>query len=108
MEERRAEPRSIINRFYSVELSPPGLGMSYQFKIWNISKNGVCIIIGRDSEILKFLKVGESYAMKYYPTDSKYGINEFDTQLVHITEASDNRFKNHFMVGLRLIDKSEA
>ena len=105
MEDRRSEPRSIADRYYSVELSPPGLGMSYQFKIWNISEKGICIIVGKDSEILNSLKVGETYSMKYHPNNLEKSVNEFDTQLVHITKAPEERFKNHFMVGLRIIEK---
>ena len=43
--DRRSEERALDDRFFSVEFSKKGLDAIYQFKIWNISAKGMCIMV---------------------------------------------------------------
>ena len=103
--EKRHEPRTEPDQYYSVELSIPDAGLRYQFKIWNLSSRGVCIVVKEDSDLLKHLEVGNILNMKYYSTDSPYPTEHMKTQIKHITKDKQGRFRNHFLVGLFILEK---
>jgi len=103
--EKRHEPRTEVDKYYSVELSIPDASLSYQFKIWNLSSRGICIVVKKDSNLLKHLEVGNILNMKYYPTDSPYPIECLKTQIKHITKGKQGRFRNHVLVGLFILEK---
>ena len=104
--ERRSEQRSLADKYYSVQFTAKGLSSFYQFKLWNISTNGLCILVKEDSEILSYLKINDVIEMTYYLTDGQ-GANEIlQTQIKHITKNEDGRFQGHFLVGLSILDKT--
>ena len=43
--ERRSETRAAAERYYSVQFTTEGLASVYQFKLWNISSKGMCILV---------------------------------------------------------------
>jgi len=98
--ERRAERRAIDGRYYSVQFTTEGLDSFYQFKLWNISPKGMCILVKEESEVLKHLKVGDAIEMIYYLTDSLGAFEKIKTQIKHITKNEDGRFEGHYLVGL--------
>ena len=69
--ERRSEKRAEAERYYSVQFTAEGLVSLYQFKLWNISTKGMCILVKDDSEVLKHLSVGDTIEMTYYLADSQ-------------------------------------
>ena len=100
--ERRSETRSADDRYYSVQFTTSGLSSFYQFKLWNISPKGMCILVKEGSEVLKHLKVGDTLEMTYYLTDSQGAHEDLKTQIKHITKNEDGRFQGHFLVGLSI------
>lgn len=102
--ERRSEARSSDDRYYSVQFTTSGLASFYQFKLWNISPKGMCILVKEGSEVLKHLKVGDTLEMTYYLTDSQGAHEDLKTQIKHITKNEDGRFQGHFLVGLSISD----
>ena len=98
--ERRAEIRAMDGRYYSVQFTTEGLDSFYQFKLWNISPKGMCILVKEDSEVLNHLKVGDTIEMTYYLTDSPGTFEKIKTQIKHITKNEDGRFEGHYLVGL--------
>lgn len=60
------------------------------------------IIVKESSDILKNLKEGESFNMKYYSSISEYP-SELKTKLDYITKEKGGRFKNHYLVGLKIL-----
>jgi outer membrane receptor for Fe3+-dicitrate len=84
--EKRYEPGTEVDQYYSVELSIPDAGLIYQFRIWNLSSRGICIVVKKDSDLLEHLKVGNILNMKYYPTDSSCPTEYLKTQIKHITK----------------------
>ena len=102
--ERRAESRSRIEQYYSVEFRISDQDYLYQFKIRNISTKGVCVLIREDSDILKHLEVGDILDMKYYPGDLLSPPVNLKTQIKHITKDDEGRFKNHYLVGLSILE----
>jgi hypothetical protein len=101
--DRRSEERTLVDRFFSVEFSQKGLNAIYQFKIWNISIKGICILVKEDSALMAHLKVGDVLDMKYYPTDESGPIQQSKTEITHITKDAEGRFKGHFLVGLSIL-----
>ncbi|MGD8834834.1 MAG: PilZ domain-containing protein [Desulfobacteraceae bacterium] len=101
--ERRSETRTMDHRYYSVQFKTTGLAAFYQFKLWNISSKGMCILVKEDSEVLKHLKVGDTIEMTYYLADSKGAHENLKTKIKHITKNESGRFKGHFMIGLSSI-----
>jgi hypothetical protein len=105
--EKRSESREIVDRFYSVEFSLKGMDFVYQFKIWNMSTKGMCVLIKEDSAVLKHLKEGDVMDMKYYSSDALSPTEHLQTEIRHITKDEEGRFKGHVLVGLSILGNME-
>jgi len=103
--DRRSEERTLIDRYFSVEFSKKGLDAIYQFKIWNISVKGMCIMVKEDSALMGHLTVGDVLDMKYYPSDESGPLQKSKTEITHITKDVEGRFKGHYLVGLSIINR---
>ena len=103
--EKRYEPRIEADQHDSVELSIHDPGLIYRFRIWNLSSRGMCIVVKKDSDLLKHLKVGNILNVKYYPTDSSCRTECMKTQIKHLTKDKQGRFRNHVLVGLFILEK---
>ena len=107
LHERRSEPRSIIDRYYSVEFSLSGCSFVYQFKIWNISTKGICVLVKEDSDLLNYVKVGDVVKLRYYPTDASRPSELLKTEIKHITKDEQGRFKGVYLVGLSILENQD-
>ena len=105
--EKRSESRDIVDKFYSVEFSLKGMDFVYQFKIWNMSTKGMCVLIKDDSAVLKHLKEGDVMDMKYYSSDALSPTEHLQTEIRHITKDEEGRFKGHVLVGLSIVGNTE-
>ncbi|MBW2020791.1 MAG: hypothetical protein JRI65_12500 [Deltaproteobacteria bacterium] len=76
----------------------------YKFKIWNIASTSMCILVKEDSDILSWLKVGDTMNVKYYSTDLDYPPQYLATAIRHITKNDQGRFKGHYLVGLEILE----
>ena len=101
--ERRSEPRTAAPRYYSVQFTTRGLKTFYQFKLWNISQKGMCILVKEGSEVIKHLAVGDILEMIYHSADVRGEFNRLKTQIKHITPNSGGRFGGHCLVGLAIL-----
>lgn len=106
--ERRSEPRGIIDRYYSVEFSLSGCSSVYQFKIWNVSAKGICVLVKEDSDLLNHLKVGDILNLKYYTADSSQPGELLETEIKHITKDEQGRFKGVYLVGLSILENQDS
>lgn len=102
--EKRSEPRTELEKYHSVEFKVQEQGNLYQFKIWNLSAKGMCLLVRDDSEILSDLEVGRVLDMKYYTTDFSQPAEALKTEIKHITKEEEGRFKGHVLVGLLVLD----
>jgi hypothetical protein len=100
--DKRIEPRTVIDQFYSVELSAGDFDLVRHFKIWNISSKGMCFVVKSDSELLEHLKVGQVLDMKYYKSDARKPAESLKTQIRHLTEENEGQFKGHHLIGLAI------
>ncbi len=98
--ERRSEPRRVVDDYYSVEFSVAGIEVVYQFKIWNVSSRGMCLLVRQNSDILRHLRVGDTIEMKFYKSDATKPSEYIKMQISHITKDEVGKFKDHFLVGL--------
>lgn len=103
--ERRDEQRTEADKYYSVEFLIPGTSLPYQFRIWNLSAKGVCIVVKDDSDFIKNVRVGDVLNVKYYRTEVPHSTEYVKTQIKHITKDEQGRFKGHTLIGLLLLEK---
>jgi hypothetical protein len=103
--ERRSETRTKVDQYRIVEFSVEGLAHLYQFKIWNISPLGIGVLVMHGSEVLKHLKVGDILNMKYYRQQPSEQPEQLKTEIKHITEDAQGRFRGNCLVGLSILEK---
>lgn len=106
--EKRAEPRTELEKYHSVEFKVGEFASVYQFKIWNMSSKGMCLLVREDSNILEDLEVGNVLDMKYHTTDFSLPPEELKTQIKHITKEDQGRFKGHYLIGLLILENQET
>ncbi len=106
-DERRSEQRKITDMYYSVEFALKGLDYIYQFKLRDISQNGLCIMVRGDSPVLQHIKVDDSLDMKYYSVEAIDKTDKITTKVKHITKHSHGRFQGHALVGLEIVKKNK-
>ena len=102
--EKRSEPRIELDHFHSVEIAVKGLPYTYQFKIWDRSSKGVCVVVKEDSDFINYLKVGDIFDMKYYGEDPRAPAEHLKTEVRHITKDEEGRFKGHYLVGISILE----
>ena len=102
--DRSGKPRTRIDEVHTVELACSSLQFAYLFRIWNLSSKGTCIVVRDDSEVLEQVKVGDVLEMKYYNTDTSNRPESFQAEIKHIAKDDGGRFKNHTLVGLKILE----
>ena len=103
VEEKRAELRTTPEKYHSIELEIPESDYLYQFKIWNLSPTGSCLLVRNDSDVLKKIEVGDVFDMKFYPVDLSQPSEILKTKIIHITPESQGRFRGHHLIGLLIL-----
>ena len=104
-EERRSEPRAVLKDYHSVEFSTKETAFLFQFKIWNMSSKGMCIVVKQDSLILNHIHAGDILEMNYYPADKTKSRRMMKTEIRHINRDENGKFKDHYLVGLSILDE---
>lgn len=103
--EKRSEPRKIVDDYYSVEFSISRQLPVYQFRVRDMSPWGLGILVKDDSPVLNRLAAGDVVEMKYNPADRKGFAELLRTEIRHITRLDQGRFKGHYLVGLRILER---
>ena len=106
--EKRSEARDTVDEFYSVEFSTTDTEWVYQFKIWDISSKGICVVVKKDSDIVKHLKVGDVINMKYYRSGTSKSIEHLKTEIRHMSQDESGRFRDHCLVGLSILGNQDG
>jgi len=104
VDDKRSEPRTVLDQYYSVEFLLKEPGNIYQFKLRDLSSKGLCIIVNESSAVLKHVKIGETLDMKFHPPDASGRAESLKTQIRHISKNDHKPFKGHFLIGLSIID----
>lgn len=106
--DKRSEKRHPPDKYYSVQFSLKDLASIYQFRIWDTSSGGLCILVNEDSEVLNHMEVGDIIFMTYYISEKPGTTEDFKTEVRHITKHEEGRFKGHFFVGLLIPETSSS
>ncbi len=106
--DRRASPRTLVDRYYSVQFSIAKETPAYQFKLRDLSKGGLSIAVRRDSAILEHLKTGEIHRMRYAPLDAPGQLKDILTEIRHITLCQEGPYKDHYLVGLCVVEEKKS
>lgn len=98
--ERRREKREILEKYYSVEISVKGQALHYQYKIRDISRSGLSVLISDSSAILTKIKVGDTINVAFH-TERPPSYPVFrEAEIVYIKKGNVNRYRNHYLVGM--------
>ncbi len=89
--------------YYYVEIPIKALGITYQYKIWDLESTSMSILVKEDSRILSWLNPGHIIKMRYFSTDH-HPCMIFDTEIKHVTMQSHGRLRGHYLVGLVILD----
>jgi hypothetical protein len=106
--DRRSEPRTIVQEYYSVNFSVHDTPFVFHFLIWDKSSKGMSLLVKENSVALNYLNVGEIFTMKYYKTDSSKPAEYLKTKIRHITRDDQGRFKGHYLVGISIVEKQNT
>ena len=104
-EERRSEPRNLLDLSYSVEVDVGRQLPIYQFKLRDLSPNGASILVIEGSSVLNHLKTGQKLKMKYWSAKEPETTDLFEAKIEHITKQEQGRFKGHYLIGLSILDQ---
>jgi len=84
----RPESRNFMDKYFGVQFSLNEKGPSYIFKLRDISLNGLCILVKKDSAVLKHLKVGDILNMEYNPPESSGSNKIFKTRIEYMVNSN--------------------
>ena len=102
-EEKRAVARTPASNYHSVEFFPGRHAFAYQFRLWDLSSQGLCFLVKKDSKILESLEVGAVFDMTFYGPRDATTPQSLKAEIRHITWKEEGRFKGHYLVGLAII-----
>lgn len=105
--ERRCEPRIRPATYTSVEFRMNRVKCLFQSRVWNFSSQGMCLLLKEGSSVLESLEIGKELEAKYYPADRSRPPETRRTRIAHITRESEGKFKNHLLIGLRIVDEPQ-
>lgn len=100
--EKRRESRIELQQYHCVEVRTLKTFFIYQFKIWNISSEGMCLLVREDSAFLNNVNVGDILDVKYYPSDLSWPPDVHRTRIMHISKGEEEAFKAYYFVGLMI------
>ncbi len=98
--ERRSEPRTPADEYSFVEFQLKNIGPIYQFKVWDVSDHGLCILVNEASDLLHNLNVGVHITMRYHERIPANKPRSLTTRIAHITKKDTGKFKGHYLIGL--------
>ncbi len=104
-QEKWVESGMPFEDYYSVEIPLEGLENVHQFKIWNIAQGTLGVVVREESELLTYLRVGDTIEMKYYILNPAYPPKFLPTKIRHIKREDQGRFKGHVVIALDILEE---
>jgi len=98
--ERTIHPGKRMDQYHSAEFVFEGLGVSYQFKIWD----GSSVLVKENSDFLARLKVGDTLSVRFYWGETGRSSECLTTTIRCITRNEQGRLKGHYLVGLEILE----
>ena len=99
--DKRGSVRIIIDKYYTVEFFGKDRECAYRFKIRDASSLGMCILVEKNSPLLKEIQVGDVIQMRYYPSNEPNPPKKpGEVRIVHISDCEDGEHEDRIRVGL--------
>jgi hypothetical protein len=95
-----------LDQFYCVEV-PVRVGLIYQYRIWQVNRKTMSILVRGNSRFLSYIKVNGKYSMKYYSQDDLYPYQELVTAIRSITLQEGRFLRGHSLVELEIVEEAE-
>jgi hypothetical protein len=93
-----------FDQYYSVEIPIPELCVVYQFGIRKTDSDSMSILIKEGSDLLNWIKAGDTIKMKYYSCDKFNRCRDLETELVKIERQVHGRLRGHYLAGLAILE----
>lgn len=103
--ERRSEYRTVVDDYFCVEFQFEGAPLTFVCKVWDLSSAGISIMVKDDSDLFGHLQENEIVKMRFYSINSATRGEFMKSKIMHITRPSEEKFQNHYLVGLSISNK---
>ena len=77
----------------------------HQLKLRDTSRHGACLLIKKDSAIIKHLAINQTMNIHFHSVERSNPNGEFQIMVRHITEGKPGRFEGHYLVGVKIIGR---
>jgi len=104
---KRLENRHSPKGFHGASIKLVGVPL-YQFKLKETSDNGASILVKDDSFMINYLKVGKTLKINFSSDHRADHNGVFESEIMHITKVDTGRYKGHYLVGVRILDKNDV
>ena len=105
--EKRSESRGAPKGFHGASIKLVGVPL-YQFKLRDTSENGASILVKEDSFMLNYLEVGQKLNINFSSDLESDHNGDFKIEIVHITKVDEGRYKGHYLVGVKILNKEDT
>jgi hypothetical protein len=103
-EERRSEERQPADPLCRAIVRVSGIPV-YEFPLQDVSRNGTCFAVPKDSAALHHLKIGRILEIRYhYPDESKSAVL-YRSEVRHVTRVERGRLQGNYLVGVNIISQ---
>ncbi|MDZ7697843.1 MAG: hypothetical protein U5R49_13275 [Deltaproteobacteria bacterium] len=102
-QERRSEPREILEQYHSIEIELKKNLPVFQFQLWDISPSSLGVLVKADSEVLVHLEVDQTVDMQCNPRNPHDSARHIKAEIRHITRMAEGRFRGHYLVGFAVL-----
>ena len=103
--EQRSEERILLDQYHSVDFLLKETGRVYQFKLRDLSPNGLGIFVREDSIVLQYLRVGDLLDVQFNPPAASGPPEIFKVQIRHITKTKRGLPDKHTVFGMKIIHR---
>ncbi len=101
----RSEMRLPVLRSASLSLKPPGSEWTYHIKLRDFSSSGLGLLVREDSDLLKYIQVGDVFSVTYHEDTSPGTVRTETVQIRHISPPATGKPENHVIVGVSFCDR---
>jgi hypothetical protein len=102
--ERRTVKRTPTSSTYTAEIKLSAVPI-HQLKLRDSSLHGACLVVKKESAMMKHLAVDQTLNIRFHTADRSSPAGIFKSEVRHITEGSPGRFDNHYLVGVKIIER---
>jgi hypothetical protein len=102
--EKRTVVRTPASSTYTAEVKLRAVPI-HQLKLRDTSRHGACLLIKKDSAIIKHLAIDQTLNILFHSVERSNPTGEFKIMVRHITEGKPGRFDGHYLVGVKIIGR---